>query len=394
MSPFKKVPIAELKPGMYVIDTQKGQRLAPPAFSVEGYILNSGESERLRMLGYQYAHVDEARFMEPAADASANTVETLFMLSVSLQEEIEKARRLHHQAVESARAMRLQVSKGITQAAMQNIRNVLNEAIESLKRNENALLIMGKLRTADEYTFVHSVNVAMLSVVIGRRLKLSEAELMDVALAGFFHDIGKMLVPQDILNYPGKLSPEQYQIVKGHAELGCIFLDHCPQMSAVVGKGAIDHHERYDGSGYPAGKKGEAISLVGRILAVADVYDALSSRRCYKTALPPAKALAIIYASKDRDFSPGFVEAFIESMGVYPSGSLVRLSNNYLAVVVEQCANAPLKPKVVTLVDSFGDVIGKPKILDLLVHRNISIAEPLLNLPCPVDVEWAIQNAR
>ena len=395
MPQIKRVPITELSRGMYVVDMQQGRPLTPPVFSVEGYILDSSESERLRALGFLYAHVDAERFLEPGDEQlRIDTSDTLFSLSVDLQEELAKARKLHQQAVESAKAMRLQVTKGLTQAAMQDIKNVLTEAIESLKRNENALLIIGKLRQADEYTFTHCVNVAMLAVTLGRRFHLSDAALSDVALAGFFHDVGKLLVPPEILNFPGKLSAEQYQIMQSHAELGCIFLEHCPHMSAMASAGAADHHERYNGGGYPVGKKGEEISLAGRLLAVADVYDALSSRRCYKSALPPAKALAIMYSTKDRDFSPGYVEAFVEAVGVYPSGSLVKLSNSYLAVVIEQCANAPLKPKVVTLIDSFGDPLDRPKVLDLLVHRNISIVEPITALPHPLDVEQAILYAR
>lgn len=404
MSKIRQVDVSKLKRGMYVVDTMRGQVLAPPVYSVEGFILSSTEGIELHKRGFTCAFINEARsVILPDADVEVvvdpcvaldSPEVPLISHTSSYQDEVRKAQELHVQALAAARHMHDTLEAGLSESAIQSIHGVIKGTIESLKRNENALLSIARLRNADEYTFTHSVNVAMYAVVLGRRLRVAEDSLEDLALAGFFHDIGKILVPPDVLNYPGKLSADKLESMKAHAELGRMFLEHYPGVPAIARTGAMDHHERSDGSGYPLRKKTDEISLVGRILAVVDVYDALTSKRCYKNAITPAKSLSIMYQNKERDFSPGFMEAFIEAMGVYPVGSLVRLSNNYLGVVVEQNSGAALKPNVVTLIDAFGDKISYPKLLSLEVHSSISILEPVLSLPVSIDLEQAVLYAK
>lgn len=398
MTSIKRVNTTALQKGMFVIDREKGQVLVPPIYSVEGYILSSEEGERLHKAGFLYAFIDPERSTS-AADwdieiDTENTEPISFYQTVSMQEEFVRAQQLHSQALESARALTEMVATGISESNVHHIQTILEESIESLKRNENALLSLIKLKAVDEYTFAHCVNVAILAVVLGRRLHVHERSLPDLAMAGFFHDIGKLLIPPEILNYPGKLFGKQMDIMRSHVQLGSLFLQNYPQIPMIVKIGAIEHHERHGGTGYPLQKKGDDISLVGKILAIVDVYDALSSKRCYKGALSPVTCLSILYKDKENEYATGFVEALIAALGVYPTGSLIKLSNSYLAVVTEQNDESPLKPKVVTLVDAFGDKVTHPKLLDLTVHRNISIVEPVITLPFKVDVEQAILYAR
>lgn len=417
MGKVRQIDVVKLKKGMYIVDTLRGHRLTPPVYSVEGFILSSSEGKELRQRGFLYAFVNEARSevdLEPDLEVNIPPQDSiddlfgllpqpaqpsrpldspdvpLFVQTVSYQEELRRAQELHVQALAAAKHMHETLEAGLSENTVAAIADILQNSVESLKRNENAMLSFARLKAADEYTFTHSVNVAMYAVVLGRRLNIKDSFLSDLAMAGFFHDIGKVLVPQNILHYPGPLKGKALEIMRSHAELGRVFLEHYPSVPDIARTGAIDHHERCDGSGYPMGKGYDDISLVGRLLAVVDVYDALTSRRCYKDAYTPAKSLSIMYNSREEQFSPGFVEALIEALGVYPVGSLVRLSNNYTAIVVEQNVGLALKPKVVTLIDAFGDKVDYPRLLNLEVHASISIIESVLSLPVEIDLEKAI----
>lgn len=400
MAKLRQVDVMKLKRGMYVADTMRGHRLTPPVYSVEGFILSPNEAKELHDRGFLYAFINESRSVvlpdpdveiriPPGLPLDSPEVPALVQ-TASYQDEVRRAQELHVQALAAAKHMHAAIEAGLSESAISSIEDVLVDSIESLKRNENAMLSIARLKSVDEYTFTHSVNVAMYAVVLGRRLNIKDSFLIDLALAGFFHDIGKILVPPELLNYPGKLTGEKLQTMQSHAELGRMFLEHYPSVPDIARIGAMDHHERSNGSGYPLQKTHDDISLVGRILAVADVYDALTSKRCYKEAYTPSKSLSIIYKDRETHFSPGFVEAFIEALGVYPVGSLVRLSNNYLAVVIEQNEGLALKPKVVTIIDAFGDKIEYPRLLNLEVHTSISIVEPVLNPPVNIDLEKAV----
>lgn len=401
MAKVRQVGILKLKKGMYVVDTTQDEALEPPLYSVEGYILHDDEGNKLAKRGFAFACVDEvlsAVLPEPdlEQDLAAATATKIprFPSRVSMQKELVKAHDLHNQAVEAAKQMHATLDAGLSASCVRMIQDILRGSIESLERNENAMLSMARLKAADEYTFTHSVNVAMYAVVLGRRLHVKESFLPDLALAGFFHDIGKILVPQGILHSPRKLDPDSLRIMQGHASLGGEFLEHYSKVPPIVRVGATEHHERCGGKGYPLGKKEKDISLVGKILAVVDVYDALTSKRCYKNAFTPSKSLSIMYKNKDNDFAPGFMEAFIDALGVYPVGSIVKLSNNYIAVVTEHNPDLPLQPKVVTLIDAFGDKVDYPKVLNLEIHSSISIVEPMIALPRRLDLHETILNAR
>lgn len=401
MPKVRQIGIHKLKKGMYVVDTTKGHGLRPPLYSVEGFVLDSDEGEKLAQKGFAFACVDEVlSHVLPEPDIEQDLCAALateiprFSPCVSLQKELVKAQELHQQAIAAAKRMYAALDAGLDVGCIRLIQDVLRGSIESLQRNENAMLSMARLKAVDEYTFTHSVNVAMYAVVLGRRLHVKEQSLPDLALAGFFHDIGKILVPQGILHCPSKLDPDSLHIMQGHAALGGEFLENYSRVLPIVRVGAMEHHERCNGKGYPLGKKGEEISLVGKILALVDVYDALTSKRCYKAAYTPAKSLSIMYKVKDTDFSPGFLEAFIDALGVYPVGTLVKLSNSYIAVVTEHNPDHPLRPKVVTVMNALGQRAAHHKMVDLAMHRNISIVEPVVALTCDLDLQEIVLNAR
>jgi putative nucleotidyltransferase with HDIG domain len=213
-------------------------------------------------------------------------------------------------------------------------------------RNPFALSILTQLRDHDTYTYRHSVNLAAMSMVFGHFLGLRRNQLEILGMAGLYHDIGKAQVPESILNKPGKLTPEEYALMRSHCAEGFEIVRRAPGIRPEVAECVRDHHERKNGTGYPDGKRGHELSIYSRIIGLTDVYDALTSERCYRRGFPPHQAMRTLYASRDADFFAADVERFIKCLGIYPVSSLVRLSDGRVGVVCEGNRQQPLRPKV------------------------------------------------
>jgi putative nucleotidyltransferase with HDIG domain len=220
---------------------------------------------------------------------------------------------------------------------------LVSDIAESVSRNEGALISLARLKTKDDYTYMHSVAVCGLMVALSRRLDLSEAETKQAGLAGLLHDIGKAGIPNKVLNKPGALTDQEFDLIKLHPERGHQILLKANVSDQVALDVCLHHHEKIDGSGYPEKLKDEQISLFAKMGAVCDVYDAVTSNRPYKDGWDPAVSLQRMAQWKGH-FDETVFKAFVKSLGIYPIGSMVKLNSGRLAVVVDQSPKSLLKP--------------------------------------------------
>jgi putative nucleotidyltransferase with HDIG domain len=221
---------------------------------------------------------------------------------------------------------------------------VVEDITSSVDRNATALISITRIRSKDEYTYHHSIAVCALMVNLARQLGQSDEMAREAGMAGLLHDFGKVAIPDTLLKKPGALSEVEFALVRQHVERGHQILSANGYSDTVV-DACLHHHERIDGSGYPHGLKGDAISLTARMAAVCDVYDAITSRRPYREAEGPAESLSNMYRWTGH-FDENVLAAFIRSLGIYPVGSLVRLRSNRLALVVDQGTDDTMNPVV------------------------------------------------
>ncbi len=254
------------------------------------------------------------------------------------------------------------MGRAIDTAATQRL---VEEISDSVTRNPGALISLARIKTADDYTYLHSVAVCALMVALARQMGLSEEDTRAAGHAGLLHDLGKALMPMDVLNKPGKLTDEEFAIVKQHPVEGHRLLLEAKGTHEVTLDVCLHHHEKMDGSGYPDHLPAEQISRFARMGAVCDVYDAITSNRPYKAGWDPAESLRRMAEWTQGHFDPAIFQSFVKSLGIYPIGSLVRLASGRLAIVVEQSARSLLAPRVKVFFSTRSNARLPPEIVDL-----------------------------
>ncbi len=369
---LKKVAVTELTVGVFVHGFDESWHKHP--FWRNRFLIKDPATLRsVQDSGIRHCWIDVSRGCDVPAEQPAEAVAPRPTSpkeapapkreQVELSDELHRAARLRARSVQTMRRMfaEARLGKAIEPKACISL---VDDVIESINRHPDALLSLARLKTADEYTYMHSVAVCALMVALGRELGLDDAQCREAGMAGMLHDLGKAAMPQEILNKPGKLTPDEFTIIKQHPLRGYEMLAE----GGAVGQDVLDvcrhHHERMDGSGYPDALAGENISLVARMGAVCDVYDAVTSDRPYKAGWDPAHAMSQMATWKGH-FDPKVFHSFVKSVGIYPTGSLVRMRSGRLAVVLDQNPSALTKPRVRLFFSTKAGLPLKPEILDL-----------------------------
>jgi len=244
-------------------------------------------------------------------------------------------------------------------------KKLVEEISNSVNRNPSALISLARLKTADDYTYMHSVAVCALMVALSKQLKLDEAQTRSAGIAGLLHDLGKAMMPMDVLNKPGKLTDDEFSIIKKHPEAGHKLLLGSAGADPIALDVVLHHHEKTDGSGYPKHLKASEISIFAKMGAVCDVYDAITSNRPYKAGWDPAESMRKMAEWCAGHFDPRIFQAFVKSLGIYPIGSLVRLNSGRLGIVIDQAPDSLLKPRIKVFFSTRTDARIKPEIVDL-----------------------------
>jgi putative nucleotidyltransferase with HDIG domain len=213
------------------------------------------------------------------------------------------------------------------------VQSLVDQISESVAKDASIMINVARLKSKDEYTFLHSVSVCALMINLGRKLGLDDAKVRELGVAGMLHDVGKMSVPDAILNKPGKLDDTEFAVIRSHPEKGHAILAASKQVSQITLDVCLLHHEKMDGTGYPHRLAADDLSLPVRMAAICDVYDAITSQRSYNRPFSGAEALAKMLSWQGH-FDQLLLRAFIESLGIHPIGSIVKMSDQTLAVVV------------------------------------------------------------
>ena len=249
---------------------------------------------------------------------------------------------------------------------------VAKDIVGQILHSDTISLDMVDLRTFDDYTYRHSVNVAVLSTIIGMGMGLNQSELNDVCIAAIFHDMGKLMIGGDIINKQGRLTKDEFRLIKMHPQLSLELLTNRWNVSVEAKEAILCHHENDDGSGYPRGLQKDEIPLYARIIHVADVYDALTSKRPYKDPYTPSESIEYLMGGCNILFDEMVVRAFLKWVPVYPKGVVVKLSDGREAIVCENTKN-PIRPKVRLRSGEILDLGDESKNLDLTINPTSSV---------------------
>jgi putative nucleotidyltransferase with HDIG domain len=375
---IKRIRSDQLLPGMFIHDLNCGWMEHPFAFN--SFKVNDAKTiDKIISSGIRELYIDSEKGLD-VTDAQTHDeyhaviheqitslIEKHEIKSpppISLVEEAQQARVVHTEAHKVVHHLMSDVRMG-KQLELAKLSPTVEHITNSIFRNKDAFISLSRIKNKDEYTFQHSVSVCALLVAFSREMGFDKDVVMEAGLGGLLHDVGKMKVPDQILNKPGALSESEFAIMKTHAALGRDLLKQTSGISEIAISITGQHHERFDGTGYPDKLQKDEISNFGQLAAIVDVYDALTSDRVYHKGMEPTAALKKLFEWSKFHFNPEMVQRFICLIGIYPVGTLVKLESGMLAIVVNPGTESLLRPVVRLVFDIKSNHYVTPHDIDL-----------------------------
>ncbi|QHF01904.1 DUF3391 domain-containing protein [Pseudomonas asturiensis] len=382
---LKKIPVSELSLGMHIHKFCRPWNSDPFWITHVETVLHDAEVlKRIQTSDTREVWID-TRLGADSKAALAQASSESDTAAVSLEKEVERAKAICGRARDVVMTMFNEARMGQAMK-MDNVQLMVEEISNSILRHPHALISLSRLKTSDEYTYMHSVAVCALMVALARRMGMEDEQIREAGVAGLMHDVGKMMIAPEVLNKPSRLTTEEFDLMKTHPEQGLKILEENMPVAAAVMDVCLHHHEKFDGSGYPHGLLGSDISLFARMSAVCDVYDAITSDRPYKKGWGVAHSIREM-ASWKGHFDERVFQSFVKTVGIYPLGALVRLESGNLGVVVEQSETSLLRPKVKVFMSARTRKAFVPQVIDLASETD---RDAIVKIELPED--WGLEN--
>ncbi len=359
-----KVRIPDLEEGMYVCRLDRPWLETP--FLLQGFMIKSEDDidELLKYCQYVYVDVERSRTVEkktPGIQAKArqDEREKQFLTRKKPQaypdqsdreEELDVARQSHRELVSTAKDIMADISNN-KNLHLPVLQKAIDPMVDSIIRNPDAFTWLTRMKNKDNYTYNHAVSVAIWSVAFGRHLGLPREDLQSLAIGALMSDVGKMKLPEKLINHRERYNPYEFKLVKRHVEFSLEILHSIDGIGEDIIEMVATHHERHNGDGYPRGLSGNDIPIFGKIAGLVDCFDAIISERPFASPMSPHDAVKKLYEWRDIDFQPELVEQFIQVVGIYPVGTVVELSDGRVGVIVAQNRVWRLRPQIMLLLD-------------------------------------------
>jgi len=366
----KRVPVTELQFGMYIAELDRPWTDTP--FMFQGFVLATRQQLEVLKKYCAKVLVDTERSDVPSAPKLGKAV---YAEKASVEQEAGPARAAYGNSRMLMRDVLSTVKIGRTLDA-ERVRIAVTTMTESVLRNPDALLLLSQLRKKGEYNESHALDVSIYMITFGRFLQLEPGQIEFLGYLGLLQDVGKVRLPQELLEKRGRLSVEEFERAKLHVNYSVEILRSTPGLPGDLPRIAALHHERQDGNGYPRKLRGSEIGMMGSIAAIVDTFDALTVRRPHADPVSPSAAISMLYKSRGVFFDAYLVEQFIRCIGIFPVGSLVELNTGETGVVIAQNVARRLQPRVMVIRDAARNSMQPQKLLDLSRAPKASAGEP------------------
>nr|WP_024592311.1 HD-GYP domain-containing protein [Pseudoalteromonas sp. TB13] len=375
---MKIIPVGQLLPGMFVQSVTR--QTGSIKIKNQGWVKTQAGINNLIKAGILEVEIDPDKTLiesvpekAPIAVPATKIKRDPWQKTHSAEQEMGKAKKLY----DEAKTLQIKAFKDIKAGRDIDIapfKELASGFMDSVFRNQDALACLTQMRQKDAYLLEHSINVSILMGIFAKHLGIEKNIIVELTTGALLHDIGKIKIPDEILNKPGRFTDDEFKIMKMHSLFSKEILEEAGLTGVAVDIAGM-HHERLDGKGYPFGKKGDEISQYVRMASIVDVYDALTAERVYKAGMEPIKAFKILKDGCPDSFEPVLLNKFIQCIGIHPVGTLVRLSSQKVGLVTESNPSTPLKPIVKTFYSAKHSRYTEIKDIDLSNKKTLDTLE-------------------